>query len=691
MARPLQNTILALSLAVCLTMQVDAAKPAASLLPSTTKAYVSVPDIDLLREHWSETQLGKLVADPVMKPFVEDLKRQLREKMSQTTVRLGIGWEDLDGVYGGEACVALVQPWDVVAAQALIDEAVQQAREKARAAGGDAKAVEAAGVEAAKKTTEIVEKQRRLQAAVVVLVDVTGHIEEAKDLLEKIAKNQVEKGAKQGVLKVADVDVVSFTMPPKEGHKVVRQAFYCIHEDQLISTDRQDVLAEILSRFAEADAGTLEGLEAFAATQASAAASFEKTTAHIHWFLEPFGYAEVARAYAGGRKRRGADMLRVLQNQGFKAIRGLGGRIAFKTEEHDVCHHTLIYAPAVKRGAGDLARSKYDLAARMLDFPNTNNLLPKAWIPRGLATHLTFNWKMQDAFWHAETLVNEIAGDDVFDDVIANIEHDPHGPRIKVKEEFTDHLGERATLISDYQLPITPKSERLLLAIEVANPKLVMKTVNKAMENDPAAKKRVIAGQIIWELKNEAAEAEELQIEGFDGGFGFDDPMAVSPEDEEKPFIPNSAVTVAHGHLLIATHVDYIVQLLKTPPAAETLAQAADYVAMTEALTDLGAGTDSFRAFTRTDEAYRVTYQLMKEGRMPESESMLGKLLNRMMASDEDDEEELREQEIDGSKMPDFQVVRRYLGPNGFYVRTVDDGWVISGCMLTKEMKPTAE
>jgi hypothetical protein len=685
-ARPLlKRLVWILLLTVCVNIRLDAAQPSKSLLPDTTKAYLSVPDVDLLREHWNETQLGKLFADPVMQPFVEDLKRQIREKLSQTNTRLGISWDDLEGVYGGEVCAALLQPWDATVAQARLDAAVAEAEAKAEAAGKKSEEIEAAKQAAFKKATEDLDTERRGQAAAVLLVDVTEHVEQARDLLTKIAKNQAEKGAQQESLQIKGVDVVKFTWPLKQGQDVAQTAFYCIHEDQLVATDRQDVLANIISRFTEPGTGLLADAAPFVETERVVDQAFGETPPHVHWFLEPFGYAEISRVYNGGRKRRGADILRVLQNQGFTAIQGLGGKIALKTDEHDVLHRSLIYAPAVERKPGDLGRTKYDLAARMLDFPNTDGLLPESWIPRGLGTYLTFNWKMEDAFWHAESIVNELAGDDVFKDVIENIELDPHGPQINVAEEFTKHLGERATLISDYRLPITPKSERIMVAIAVKDPATVMATVNKAMEKDPAAKKRVHEGHVIWELKNEDAEATEVKIEGFDD-FGFDEPMDIQ-EEADKPFIPNSAVTVAHGHLLIASHVDYIVDVLQTPAEVDSLRQAADYGVMVAALKKLGAGQDSFQLFTRTDEAYRVTYELMRAGKMPESESVLGKLLNRMFASDEDEEEELREQEIDGDKMPEYELVRRYLGPAGLYLRTVDEGWTISGCLLTKELK----
>jgi len=71
---------------------------------------------------------------------------------------------------------------------------------------------------------------------------------------------------------------------------------------------------------------------------------------------------------------------------------------------------------------------------------------------------------------------------------------------------------------------------------------------------------------------------------------------------------------------------------------------------------------------------------------MPESETMLGRLLNRMFTQDEDEYEGiLREQKIDGQELPPFEMVRRYFGPAGTLVRSEDNGWFIVGATLSKQ------
>src|SRR5439155_6150284 len=81
---------------------------------------------------------------------------------------------------------------------------------------------------------------------------------------------------------------------------------------------------------------------------------------HVRWFIEPFGYAEANRAAQGGKKKRGTDLLKILQAQGFTAVQGLGGHVFFAShggaaaagEQPEILHRTYVYAPAVKRPAG---------------------------------------------------------------------------------------------------------------------------------------------------------------------------------------------------------------------------------------------------------------------------------------------------------------------------------------------------
>ena len=102
---------LRISCLLTLTVCVRAAwsvQPAEALLPATTKGFISTHDVDEVRTKFNETQLGEMVNDPVMRPFVDDVKKQIGAKLERAGKKLGVKWEDLEGVYGGEVCLALV-------------------------------------------------------------------------------------------------------------------------------------------------------------------------------------------------------------------------------------------------------------------------------------------------------------------------------------------------------------------------------------------------------------------------------------------------------------------------------------------------------------------------------------------------------------------------------------------------------
>jgi hypothetical protein len=615
----------------------QAAMPSENLLPSTTVGYLSVPDVDVLREKWNLTELGKLFDDPAMRPFVEDLNAQLKSKLSKTGIKLGITWDDLDGVYGGEVCLAAVQP----------------------------------------------QHDPKLHA-LVLLMDVTGKQAQVDALLKKVKASQTAKGGKVTTKKVLDADVTVIQLGGK-AVDVAEFAYYAVVNEQLIASDHEATLAGILAQARQPGEGTLSGVKAFAVSMAKVAGAEGAAPPQAKWFVDPFHYAEVARAMNSGKRKRGKDILTLLREEGFGVVQGAAGHVFLADGEHEMLHRSFIYAPADPDAEpGD----KYRLAARMLQFPNEVTQGPPAWAPHNVATFLSLNWKVGEAFdKYVGSIVDRFAdGEGIYEEVLQSIEEDPNGPQVDLRKDLIAHLGERLMVMTDCVEPIDVNSERLMVAIELKNPAAVEKTINKAMSSDPDARKRVHNGQVIWEIVSEEKTeftVEEIKIDG-PGFIATEEVVAVGAiAPAEERVLPNSAVTVAHGHLIVASHVDFITKVLD--PQAQTLAASADFQRVSTALDNLGGGTQAVRHFVRTDKAYMTTYELVRQNKMPEAQTVLGKVLNRLFAPEEDDDAMVvRQQQIDGAKMPEFDKVREYLGPGGFFVQSEDDGWLVRGCLLER-------
>ena len=273
--------------------------------------------------------------------------------------------------------------------------------------------------------------------------------------------------------------------------------------------------------------------------------------------------------------------------------------------------------------------------------------------------------------------------------MLQSIEDDPNGPQVNLRRDLIAHLGERAVMISDYQLPITPKSERILVAVEVSDPKAVATTIAKTMKTDPDARRREYNGYEIWEIVDEETELPMVTIEhsaAFASNANEEEDEVI---EEEKKMLPNSVVTVAHGRLIVATHLDFLVKVLNTVSERDSLRSSVDFGIVRNELNRLVPGEHCVQTFSRTDEEYRAVYELIRQGRMPEAETMMGKMLNNVLGDGK--EGSVRQQKIDGSKLPDFETVRRYFGPGGLSVVSEADGWSLTGFTMSKDIEQPTE
>jgi hypothetical protein len=623
---------------LCAVPQVaPAAQPAETILPATTKLFVATLDVDETRKQFQATQLGALSQDPLMQPFIEDLKKQISKKMMEAGNGMGVTWDDLQSIYGGEVAIARIQP----------------------------------------------DPKDKNSYAMAVLVDITGKRAEADKLLSKIDAQQIKEGATRREVKIADgLNGIEYAQKAKPGAPRVEKDYYFIKDNWLVASDWYPVAQQMAGRIGkEANTDSLGTVKAFqfSMNRNADVAKKDDLKYHVRWFVEPWGFLEASRAANSREAKKGPDLLKILQAQGFSAIQGIGGYVFFNTPEDEVLHRTYVYAPAVERAPGDKRTDKYNLAARLLNFPNTKTLGPQSWVKDDVGTYLTFNMKLQDAFKYSETLIDAVAGEPgVFDDLWASMKDDPHGPKIDIYKGLIDHLGERISLISDVIQPVNEKSERMLVAIDIKDKKTVMATLDKFFKGDPSARRREFEGYNIWEIISEQAAVSDgpmLSIEGTEF-------VAAEADEEEEGArkLPNMAVTVFEDHLVISTHVDYIQDLIKAVKADKPeLSKFSDFTRVDKALVRLGQGNDSFRYFAKTEESYRATYEMMKQNKLPQAETMFARLLNSILDSNPDDG--MRQNEIDGSKLPDYEKIVKYLGPTGLFTQSEDEGWWIVGTL----------
>jgi hypothetical protein len=642
-----------LGVLVLVACQARAAEPAfppsETIFPDTTVGWMSIADPLAFQESFDGTQYGKLLQDPNLEPFVKSFREQLSKAGKQRLGKLGLTLEDLGEVPGGEIAMAAIVP-----------------------------------------------EEGRL--ATVLLVDTTGHEAETEKLLEEIDGRLLEQEAER----LADYeDVIRVYRlppePPRAGEEadapeprerlvaVVHTAAALVvgddpvqvhHVLSVLEAGRQDSLARH-QNFVKVDERSREGMP--------------ENAASLRWFVDPFVFASAYKAANPPREsRKGPDYVEILARQGFDAVKSIGGSIIFGAGTHEMRHQTVVYAPPLPDRDPE-SFDRYDLAARMLRFPNAEQIEPPTWVPAGSSSWSAMQWDIQAAFKSAESLVDDVIGEEgVFDDVIASLKEDPDGPQIDVEADLIACLGQRVAMLSDYVEPIDIESDRLVIAIQATDPERVAATVAKSMVTDPDMQRIESHGVVIWEAVDRTMEIPKLEIETPGGIVAHADHDEEDDQqdrrrrlrEKEEKLLPHSAVTVAHGHLLIASHRDILERVLTMVDSADSLAVMPDYELVNDELGRLYPGPVALRGFARSDDSIRPAYEMLKSGSMPKSKSVTGQILNSLLGDGEPGS--VRDQKIDGSTLPDFELIRKYFGIGGFSMQNLEDGWLLGGMTLAR-------
>ncbi len=243
-----------------------------SLMSPNTRAFASIADINTLQEHWHQTQMGQLVQDESMRPFVDDLKRQLERKISGVRDKLGLEIADLQNVASGEIGIGIVE-------------------------------------------------QEKDRAAVALTVDATGNRSQLDALLDKVDKELVERGAKKKSLDAAGTEMAIYTIPFKNDNTKTRTAIYFVKDNVLCASDSPYEARQMLSRFSGKSA-SLSNVKSFQETTSRCDKESHGLAPEVHWYLDPFGYAKAIRSLGDPKeKRHGKDYLKILTAQGFDAIK----------------------------------------------------------------------------------------------------------------------------------------------------------------------------------------------------------------------------------------------------------------------------------------------------------------------------------------------------------------------------------
>ncbi|WP_413433197.1 membrane or secreted protein [Crateriforma spongiae] len=620
---------------------------AIDLLPSTTAGLVRFPSLPDFCASGGETNFGRLLDDPSMKPFREAQRELANKYLDSLDQKIGLKVEDVYDIASGEVVAAWL-PYP---------------------------------------------KEPRRPYAFCVIADIRGRSAAADEVLQQVDADMKVREAQRKDLEHAGETIRVYMPKTKVGQYKIEQIAIWKSEDRVIASDRDTLVTELIDAIqGRAPSDTIGDAELYSTIRSRSEAAIKDDVQRlgddvpgvpmgVQWYAEPFAMGEIAREAFHVDRRGNVQILELLQNQGFDAIQAAGGTVAIGTGDFDWLHRGVVIAPPTAEDD-----QRYQLGARILQFPNRPRPEIPDWVGGDTANFMRLSWKVGDAFLALETLVDEAMGSEVFMDTLEDIRRGEDTANVDILNDVVPNLGEEMILLTDNVLPASISSERMLVALELKDAAVIKDSLRRIMQNEPNfTLLESIPDLEVW--KYEVTDDDESFEDELFGDFG--DFQDVAPaEEEEQQLLTTWAIAVVPAtrqgqadYVVFSSHSDLLIETAKRmrkPPAdglnANTRVQKA-----VAAMQSLGAEDVAVDRIVRTDLSRRIKYELLRQGELRNSDSVLASLIKRIV-----DESELQDEPdpIEAKKLPPFKTIQKYFGVAGNFVITTDDGWALCGFVL---------
>lgn len=561
------------------------------LLSSDTYAFLTVRDVALLKEKWGQTQYGRMLADPALEPFLEDIRLHGADLFSGVEDQIGLTAAELFEVPQGHLTAAVTSNADG-------------------------------------------------ELAIVVLLEYGDNQAKVDELVAQAGQRLEEDGAERREEDYLETPLVIFDIPPAPDAPAAatgpQQFVYFLKDEVLVAGNNAAALKEILDRWPGDAEQTLADNPAYARIAEETAGGGDPPL--IAWYLDFVG---LATAGAGQVQDPNTQMAMLMLPQlGLDKLQGIGGTYDMAVGQYDGVSRIYVYIDGPPVGL-----------LQIFTFPPAD-LHPEPWAPSDVAYYLTLNWDV-DAAWQGVVDISNQMQAGMLDQTLRQMAEDPNGPGIDLVSDVIEPLSGRFTMLTDYEEPVTPESQRMLFAFALDDPKTMASSLDKMLAMaGPQVEKREFEGHVIHELP----------------------PMPTAPQlNEEQPVErAKTGIAVANDYLMIATNVRLLEKVLRPASDQESLAQSLDYRLVARQFPE----NPSWIGFSRPELEMRALYESIRSGQFQEQMAPMALFFPQLLAVIN---------AIDGSKLPEFDVVRRYLAPGGSYMVTGDSGMHFVGFSLRKE------
>ncbi|EMI21439.1 putative secreted protein [Rhodopirellula maiorica SM1] len=430
------------------------------LLPDDTLLYVRVDNADEFRQSLRDSSIGRMLADPKLKPFAGDMYSTAAELFDRISSEVGVSLDELLAIPSGQVSAAMI-PGNLPETDA--DAADQDQKQD----------------ESPEAIRRRIERKRRSQNALagLFIVESGKQTDDMMAIVGRIEQRLLDAGYIRRNRTMDDVELV-LLMPPRPGRPQIE---YFQHQQTVVfGIGYRTAEAALEQWLGKSDAPTMADNARFANVM-SRCVGAEDSRPQLTFFADPYHVAERLV------KRGGAAALvwPLLEELGISKIQGIGGSTFSGGETFDDINHLHVLIDAPRDGFFGVLR------------PQTVDIVPPNWVPSDVTAYTTLQWDFAKTYENLNKILAVFQGDDPLPRLVEQPFLEATG--IDIQQDVLSNLSGRYVSVTWLEQPVKLNSQITARGFELKDPEAAKAVIAKFREKRPQALSvETVAGSVIY-------------------------------------------------------------------------------------------------------------------------------------------------------------------------------------------------